>query len=65
MMEAILTHDLRVNCTRYDGDSGKDRELELQRFKSDRNTRVMLATVPSGGTGLNITEASNIIFLDR
>ena len=64
-MEAILTHDLGVNCTRYDGDSGTDRELELQTFKSDKNKRVLLATVTSGGTGLNITEAPNIIFLDR
>lgn len=65
LMEAILTLDLGVKCTRYDGDSGRDRELELQKFKSDKNIRVLLATVPSGGTGLNITQAPNIIFLDR
>ena len=38
---------------------------ELERFKEDADCRVLLATVASGGTGLNITEANHVLFLDR
>jgi len=57
LVEGILHHEFGVNCVRYDGDIGKEtRERELQQFKKKRNYRVLLATVQSGGVGLNIVE---------
>lgn len=65
-MEGILAYDLGIDCARFDGDFVPAvRNAELERFKSSPNCRVLLCTVQSGGTGLNIVEANNICFLDR
>ena len=65
LIKGILTEDYGIDCARYDGDVDKEvRASDLQRFKTS-TCRVLLATVQSGGTGLNITEANNICFLDR
>jgi hypothetical protein len=66
LIEGILVEDLGIGVARYDGDIDKDaRELDLDRFKTKDTCQVLLATVQSGGTGLNITEANHICFLDR
>ncbi|KAL7534918.1 hypothetical protein ACHAXR_006157 [Thalassiosira sp. AJA248-18] len=66
LIEGILTYELGVHCCRYDGDVGKEkRKQDLDRFKTNKKYRVLLASVQSGGTGLNITEANNVLFLDR
>jgi hypothetical protein len=66
LIEGILTDELGIECARYDGDIGKkEREKELDKFKTTMTCRVLLATVQSGGTGLNITEANHVLFLDR
>lgn len=66
LMEGILVDDLGLECVRYDGDVDKEvRARDLERFKKSATCRVLLATVQSGGTGLNITEANNVLFLDR
>eukprot|EP00536_Pseudo-nitzschia_multiseries_P006422 jgi/Psemu1/193030/e_gw1.135.54.1 len=65
-MEGILTTKYGIECARYDGDVDKDvRTRDLERFKTKSSCRVLLATVQSGGTGLNITEANHVCFLDR
>lgn len=53
-----------------DGDSGS--EAKAAALKDFKNTRiedggasVLLATVKSGGVGLNIVEANNVLFVDR
>ena len=59
LLEGILTEDFGICCARYDGDVDKDtRNKDLDRFKTTDDCRVLLATVQSGGTGLNITEAN-------
>ena len=59
LIEGVISYDLGLECARYDGDINKeDREAELDKFKTTRSCRVLLATVQSGGTGLNITEAN-------
>ena len=64
--EGILYHDLGVQYARFDGDVSQDRKLaELERFKRNSKCKVLLATVQSGGIGLNIVEANHICFLDR
>jgi len=66
LIEGILTTKLGIECTRYDGDVDKEvRTRDLHRFKTRNTCRVLLATVQSGGTGLNITEANHVCFLDR
>jgi len=61
-----MTYDLGMGCARFDGDvDPKVRNIELERFKTSPCCRVLLATVQSGGTGLNIVEANNVCFLDR
>ena len=66
LIEGILMEDLGVECARYDGDFAKEsRKIDLQRFRTRKNCRVLLASVQSGGTGLNITEANHMLFLDR
>jgi len=66
LIEGILTDEHGINCARYDGDVDKEvRARDLQRFQTNTNYRVLLASVQSGGTGLNIVEANNICFLDR
>jgi hypothetical protein len=65
-LEGILTYDFGIDCVRFDGDvDPKVRNAELERFKTSPTCRVLLATVQSGGTGLNIVEASHVCFLDR
>ena len=66
LVEGILVSRFGIDCARYDGDVGKDiRTQDLERFKTSSTCRVLLATVQSGGTGLNITEANHVCFLDR
>jgi SNF2 family DNA or RNA helicase len=66
LIEGVLVEDLGIGCARYDGDIDKDtRKADLKRFKTEDTCRVLLASVQSGGTGLNITEANHVLFLDR
>ena len=65
-MEGILTYDFGIDCARFVGDVDPDvRNEDLDRFKASSSCRVLLMTVQSGGTGLNIVEASSVCFLDR
>lgn len=66
MLEGVLAEDMQIECARYDGDMNHDdRKVELERFKAKDSCRVLLATVHCCGTGLNITEANHVFFVDR
>ena len=66
LLEGILSDELGIDCARYDGDVGKETRAEdLKRFQTSSTCRVLLASVQSGGTGLNITQANHVCFLDR
>ena len=67
LIEGALSHEFNMKgIYRFDGDvNGPARTDTLDTFKSDPDGRVLLATVASGGTGLNITEANHVLFLDR
>lgn len=46
LLEGILTSDFNVDCARFDGDVNPEtRNNELDRFKTNANCRVLLATV--------------------
>lgn len=51
---------------RYDG-SMRDRERQRfpERFQTDENMRVAFVSLKAGGTGLTLTRASHVIFLDQ
>ena len=67
LAEGMLEHEMSVSCERFDGDcsSQKAKSAALNRFRSVDGPRVLLATIHSGGVGLNITGANHVIFGDR
>jgi hypothetical protein len=66
LVEGILVQDYHMECARFDGDMEPAlRHGDLQTFQTRSSCRVLLASIQSGGTGLNITQANHAIFLDR
>ncbi len=66
LIEGVIVDHLGLNCARFDGDSLPiNRSEELDRFKKSDKCRILLATVQSSGTGLNIIEANHVGFIDR
>jgi hypothetical protein len=64
LLEGVFTHDLKIECARFDGDyPSQIANEQLERFKKNASTRILLATVQSGGTGLNIVEANHVFFV--
>lgn len=49
----------------YTGENKDDREAEKHRFKTDASCKVICGTIGAMGTGLTLTEATTIIFLDE
>lgn len=48
----------------HGGVSRKGRDEMVDDFQNNRNTRILLLSLKAGGTGLNLTAASNIIHYD-
>ncbi len=66
LLEGIFIENLNIECARFDDDIDPvTQATELARFKKSPFCNVLLATVQSSGTGLNIEEANHIAFLDR
>jgi SNF2 family DNA or RNA helicase len=64
LLEGIFTYDLKFGCARFDGDlPSKIASEQLENFKKNASIRILLATVQSGGTGLNIVEANHVFFV--
>jgi SNF2 family DNA or RNA helicase len=65
LLEGIFEDELKLGCSRFDGDLGPVKGNEsLEDFKTNPRKRILLATVQSGGTGLNITQAVSVFFFD-
>ena len=58
-----MTTDNIMTC-RFDGDLKDERARELEDFKKDPDKKVLLCSIGSGGTGLNIVEANHVAFVD-
>lgn len=43
----------------------KNNQDEINRFKTDKNCKVILGTIPCLGTGFTLNEANTVIFLDE
>ena len=52
------------NPAKITGDT-KDRMVEVEKFQNDPTCKVILGTIGAMGTGLTLTAASNVIFLDE
>lgn len=57
-LKSIKTSKLDGTCT------GKQREEELYRFRTNPKTRVMLISYKCGGEGLNLTQANHVICIE-
>ena len=44
---------------------GSDKTEELKEFKTNKESRILLCQMKTGSYGLNLTEANNIIFMNR
>ena len=66
LLEGIFIENLNIECARFDDDVDSETQaVELARFKNSPTCNLLLATVQSSGTGLNIEDANHIAFLDR
>jgi len=66
ILEGIFVEDFGFECARFDGDiTAGPRIKELEYFQKTKSCRFLLASVQSGGVGLNIVEANHVVFIDR
>jgi SNF2 family DNA or RNA helicase len=66
LFEGVLVEACGIECARFDGDMNPYvRSEQLAMFKASDTCKVLLATVQSSGTGLNIVEANHVGFIDR
>ena len=43
----------------------KDRQAQVEKFQTDKSCEIMIGTIGACGTGLNLTSASYVIFMDK
>ena len=53
------------NPAKYTGENKDSRESEKDRFMTDSRCKVLLGTVDAMGTGLTLTAANTVVFLDE
>ena len=53
------------NPAKYTGENKDSRESEKDRFMTDSRCKVLLGTVDAMGTGLTLTAANTVVFLDK
>jgi SNF2 family DNA or RNA helicase len=60
-----LLMDNGFNPAIYTGQNIKEREGEKTKFKTNKNCLCLCGTIDAMGTGLTLTEATTVIFLDE
>ena len=60
-----ILFDMGLNPAIYTGENTKERENEKQRFRTDNNCKCICGTIGAMGTGITLTEATTVIFLDE
>ena len=66
-LKIIKTHleDVQIPFSYLDGStSSKNRNLEVEQFKSNEQLQVFLISLKAGGTGLNLQEADYVFMMD-
>jgi SNF2 family DNA or RNA helicase len=61
----IVKSELSQYNPAYITGSIKDRQAEVERFQEDAKCKVIIGTVGAMGTGLTLTKASTVIFMDK
>lgn len=65
ILQEIIKKELKEEAIFFHGGiSRKKRDEMVNSFQNDRKTRLMIISLKAGGTGLNLTEASNVIHYD-
>jgi len=65
ILQKIIKKELKEEAIFFHGGvSRKKRDEMVNLFQNDRKTRLMIISLKAGGTGLNLTEASNVIHYD-
>ena len=65
LLQELLADNFALNAPfLHGGISRKGRDAMVEDFQNNRSTRVMILSLKAGGTGLNLTEASNVIHYD-
>ena len=57
--------ELGYNPALYTGENVNERESEKVRFRTDKSCKVICGTIGAMGTGLTLTEATTVVFLDE
>lgn len=60
-----LVKSKNYNPAIYTGENKDTREAEKERFMTDKSCKVILGTIDAMGTGLTLTAANTVIFLDE
>ncbi len=65
LLQELLADNFGLNASfLHGGISRKGRDAMVEDFQNNRSTRVMILSLKAGGTGLNLTQASNVIHYD-
>lgn len=65
ILQEIIKKELKEEAIFFHGGvTRKKRDEMVNSFQNDRKTRLMIISLKAGGTGLNLTEASNVIHYD-
>ncbi len=65
ILQEIIKNELKEETIFFHGGvSRKKRDDMVNSFQNDKRTRLMIISLKAGGTGLNLTEASNVIHYD-
>ena len=65
LLQELLAENFTLDAPfLHGGISRKGRDAMVEDFQNNRSTRVMILSLKAGGTGLNLTEASNVIHYD-
>ncbi len=65
ILQKIIKKELKQNVVFFHGAlTRKKRDEMINLFQTDKKTKIMIISLKAGGTGLNLTEASNVIHYD-
>ncbi len=65
ILQEIIKKELKQDAVFFHGAlTRKKRDEMINLFQTDKKTKIMIISLKAGGTGLNLTEASNVIHYD-